>query len=152
MPQWIHDRADHLRKKNPEMSESQSFAIATQQSYAAGKAPKDYGTSKGRSEAKKKYDDPKNTYEKQADPSHKSKTASRLAFWKGFEDELVKIAMAPIPMVVPKPPTALADVKKVVDRQKSSLVLRKPNYSRPHKPQSPAVGPLATPDGATNSF
>lgn len=84
MPQWIHDRAKHLRKKNPEMSESQSFAIATQQSHAAGKSPKGYGTSEGRREAKQKYDSPARAYEKQADPRSKAKTAGRLALLSGF--------------------------------------------------------------------
>lgn len=31
MPKWIHDRADHLMAKNPEMSKSMAFAIATDQ-------------------------------------------------------------------------------------------------------------------------
>ena len=31
MPKWIHDRANHIRAKNPEMPESESFAIATLQ-------------------------------------------------------------------------------------------------------------------------
>lgn len=93
MPQWIHDRADHIRRKNPGMEKSQAFAIATQQSHAAGKSPKGYGTPEGRREAKRKYDEPKRSYVQTANPSQKSKTASSLAFWKGFTDEFVKIAM-----------------------------------------------------------
>jgi hypothetical protein len=31
MPKWIHDRAKHLKAKNPEMSESMAFAVATNQ-------------------------------------------------------------------------------------------------------------------------
>lgn len=31
MPKWIHNRADHLLKKNPDMNESMAFAIATTQ-------------------------------------------------------------------------------------------------------------------------
>jgi hypothetical protein len=75
------------------MPKSESFAIATQQAHAAGKSPKGYGTSEGRREAKQKYDSPKGAYKKTADPSHKSKTASSLALWKGFADEIQKIAM-----------------------------------------------------------
>jgi hypothetical protein len=100
MPQWIHDRADHIRAKNPGMSESQSFAIATQQSHAAGKTPKGYGTAEGKREAKKKYDEPKSAYKKTADPGHIAKTSGvSLAMWMGFSNELQKIA-APAPAVL----------------------------------------------------
>ena len=58
MPAWIHDRADHIRSKNPSMPESEAFAIATQQSHALGKSPKGYGTAKGRAAAKNKYKTP----------------------------------------------------------------------------------------------
>lgn len=47
MPEWIHNRAEHLLAKNPSMSKSQAFAIATQQSHALGKTPKSYGTKAG---------------------------------------------------------------------------------------------------------
>jgi hypothetical protein len=40
------------------MPESESWAIATQQSHALGKSPKGYGTSEGRHTAKAKYDTP----------------------------------------------------------------------------------------------
>ena len=73
------------------MPKSEAFAIATQQSYAAGKAPKKYGTPEGRHEAHKKYDEGKSHYKQTANPSHKSKT-SGLALWMGFSDELQKIA------------------------------------------------------------
>lgn len=87
MPKWIHDRAKHLRKKNPGMSESQSFAIATQQSHATGKTPKGYGTPEGRMEANQKYDKPVGAYEQKADPRSKAKTAGRLALLSGFTTE-----------------------------------------------------------------
>jgi hypothetical protein len=67
MPQWIHDRAEHIRAKNPEMPQSMSFAIATQQSHATGKTPKGYGTAEGREEAKEKYTTPGDD-KKTADP------------------------------------------------------------------------------------
>lgn len=95
MPQWIHDRAKHLRAKNPDMPESQSWAIATQQAHKLGKTPKGYGTAEGKREAKKKYDEPKREYVQTADPSHKSKSSSvDMALWMGFADELQKIAAA----------------------------------------------------------
>jgi len=75
------------------MPKSESFAIATQQAHAAGKSPKGYGTVAGRREAKQKYDEPKREYVQTANPSHKPKTASSLVLWKGFADELSKIAM-----------------------------------------------------------
>lgn len=68
MPAWIHSRAQHLLAKNPSMSKSQAFAIATQQSHAAGKTPKGYGTKEGKQEAKAKYDKPKKEYVKTPNP------------------------------------------------------------------------------------
>jgi hypothetical protein len=93
MPAWIHDRADHIRQKNPEMPKSQAFAIATQQSYAAGKAPKDYGTKEGRRGAHQKYDSPKSSYMKTPNPKTKSSSID-VASVMGFSDELQKIAAA----------------------------------------------------------
>jgi hypothetical protein len=92
MPAWIHDRADHIRRKNPGMPKSESFAIATQQAHATGHTPQGYGTSEGKREAKEKYDSPKSEYKQTADPSHKTKTSANLALWKGFTDELQKIS------------------------------------------------------------
>lgn len=66
MPKWIDDRKKHILKNNPDMGESQAWAIATQQAYAAGKAPKHYGTKKWRKKAKKKYDTKMNKKNKTA--------------------------------------------------------------------------------------
>ena len=55
MPAAIHKRAIHLLAKNPKLDKSQAFAIATQQMYAIGKTPKNYGTSEGKASAKEKY-------------------------------------------------------------------------------------------------
>jgi hypothetical protein len=71
MPAWIHDRAKHIRRKNPGMSESQSFAIATQQAHATGNTPKDYGTAEGKRKARRKYDEPPSQYKQTADPKTK---------------------------------------------------------------------------------
>lgn len=49
------------------MSESTSFAIATQQAHKVGKTPKGYGTAEGKREAKAKYDRPKADYKKTAE-------------------------------------------------------------------------------------
>ncbi len=55
MPAWIHERAEHLLNKNPDMGKS---TVATQQSHALGKSPKGYGTAEGRRVAKAKFDTP----------------------------------------------------------------------------------------------
>jgi hypothetical protein len=68
MPQWIHNRAEHLLAKNPSMDKSQAFAIATQQSHSLGKSPKGYGTAAGRKKAKAKFDKPKKEYVKTPNP------------------------------------------------------------------------------------
>ena len=49
------------------MSESQSWAIATQQAHKLGKTPKGYGTREGKLEAKAKFDKPKSEYRKTAE-------------------------------------------------------------------------------------
>lgn len=59
MPEWIHNRAEHLLAKNPSMAKGTAFAVATQQSHSMGKSPKGYGTAEGKREAKAKYDTPK---------------------------------------------------------------------------------------------
>lgn len=105
MPKWIHDRADHIRSKNPGMSKSQSFAIATEQAYAAGKAPKSYGTKEGRREAHKKYHGKPSSYERRANP--KTKSAAKQAFWVGLIDELQKISAV-----------SVADVTKTISPKK----------------------------------
>lgn len=71
MPKWIHDRAKHIQEKNPDMDESTSFAIATQQAYKLGKTPKGYGTPEGKRTAKAKYTNPKKDYTMKAAELHK---------------------------------------------------------------------------------
>jgi len=68
MPAWIHNRAEHLLAKNPSMSKSTAFAIATQQSHKMGKTPKGYGTAQGKREARAKYDKPRKEYVRSANP------------------------------------------------------------------------------------
>lgn len=77
------------------MPESESWAIATQQSHAVGKSPKGYGTAEGRQKAKEKYDTPGDD-KKTADP--KTKEASLIGYplnpvmLEAFTDEMKKIA------------------------------------------------------------
>lgn len=89
MPAWIHQRAEHIAAKNPSMSKSEAFALATQQSHALGKSPKGYGTSEGRSTAKAKYDTPKDD-KKTANPG-----GLESAKFAAFNDELSKMSFAP---------------------------------------------------------
>ena len=73
MPKWVEDRKDYILSKNPGMSESTAWALATQQGRAAGQVSKGYGTSKGKKKAKKKYKKPAAEYEKKAKPKKKKK-------------------------------------------------------------------------------
>jgi hypothetical protein len=81
MPKFIHDRAQHIMDKNPSMSESEAWAIATQQSHALGKSPEGYGTAEGRRAAKEKYSTPSND-EKRANPDVLKKLAQKILFNK----------------------------------------------------------------------
>lgn len=76
MPEWIHNRADHIRRDNPGMKKSTSFAIATQQAHATGHTPQGYGTAEGKREAKQKYDKPPSEYKQTSDPKHKTAEAT----------------------------------------------------------------------------
>lgn len=81
MPAWIHNRADRILRKNPNMDEREAFAIATQQAHALGKSPKGYGTAEGRAAARRKY----------RTPQDDQKTASAF-MWDAFFSELEKFA------------------------------------------------------------
>lgn len=78
---WVYSRAARLRKKNPKMEESTSFAIAVQQAHKVGKSPKSFHTPEGVATAKAKMTNPIKEYRKTA----------ALA---GFFDEMDKIASA----------------------------------------------------------
>lgn len=64
MPEWMHNRAEHILAKNPSMPKSEAFAIATQQMHAGGHGPKGYGTAEGRRTAKAKFSTPKDDQQK----------------------------------------------------------------------------------------
>lgn len=93
MPEWMHNRAEHILAKNPSMPKSEAFAIATQQMHALGKGPKGYGTEEGRAKAKAKFNTPKDDV-KTSNPgslrSPKMKKTSAAAY--ACLDELQKIA------------------------------------------------------------
>lgn len=100
MPAWIHDRAQHLLAKNPKMSKSQAFAIATQQSHALGKSPKGYGTGEGRAQAKAKFDKPRKAYVKTPNPrgletpklKAREKRAMQVVSYQAMRNSLAKEA------------------------------------------------------------
>ena len=77
MPDWIHQRRDHIKKQNPGMDDSMAWALATEQAYAIDKAPKEYGTEKGRKRSKKKYKKSPSKYEQKADPPKKKKSKKK---------------------------------------------------------------------------
>jgi hypothetical protein len=97
MPKWIHDRAEHLLAKNPDMDKPKAFAIATQQAHAIGKSPKDYGTIAGRIGSIEKYDSPSDD-KKKANPGNlnspklgeieKQSSTEFGAYLSGFFDEI----------------------------------------------------------------
>lgn len=78
---WIYQRAKNLRAKNPDMEESTSFAIATQQAHKVGKSPKGFRTAEGVQTAKNKMTGPVKEYRK-------------TAMIAGFFDELEKVAVS----------------------------------------------------------
>jgi len=97
MPEWIHERAEHLLAKNPDMKKSTAFAVATQQSHALGKTPKGYGTAKGKQTAKAKYDTPKDDV-KAANPGGLKTPKLKESGWLGDAAESVKrVLTTPIP-------------------------------------------------------
>ena len=63
---WIYQRAARLRAKNPDMDESTSFAVATQQAHKVGKSPKRFRTAEGVATAKAKMSGPLEEYRKTA--------------------------------------------------------------------------------------
>lgn len=63
---WIYQRAARLRAENPDMKESTSFAVATQQAHKVGKSPKGFRTPQGVREAKSKMTGPIKEYRKTA--------------------------------------------------------------------------------------
>ena len=69
---WVYQRAKHIRSKNPDMEESTSFAIATQQAHKLGKSPKKFRTEQGVARAHEKYQGPVKEYKKTAESIQKT--------------------------------------------------------------------------------
>lgn len=129
--EWIHERARHILKHDPGMKKSIAYGVATQQAYAAGKAPKGWGTPQGRREAHQKFDEPRRAYKKTADPSHKTKSSGiDLVSLLGFADEMMKLAQLP-------KPTTTGVVRAEVPRAGTALSTKRPHYSKVHKDPVP---------------
>ena len=75
---WIHDRAHHIMGKNPSMSKSIAYAVATQQAHKVGKSPKGFRTAEGVRRAKAKHPLPKKFYKKTASEKMQKVALSRL--------------------------------------------------------------------------
>ena len=102
MPEWMHNRAEHILAKNPSMPKSEAFAIATQQMHAVGKGPKGYGTAEGKATAKEKYDTPKDDQKVSnpgglTSPKMEKKSMDEILM-RALYDELSKIAGMPPPL------------------------------------------------------
>jgi len=130
MPEWVHNRAEHILAKNPDMPKSQAFAIATQQGHALGKTPKSYGTRAGRREAKSKYDTPKDD-KKTANPgnleSEKMATYQeiKLAAMRQEMFEMLKMALVGAP---PPPGAVKRTAKTILSKLRGEgAVLPRPN-------------------------
>lgn len=123
------------------MDKSQAFAIATQQSHALGKSPKKYGTTEGRSVAKKKYPSTKG-WETAAD-----KTATVM---QAYFHEFQKLAFLPsIPS--PKPEVQISSVSTTVPATGTLRPGSKKFTSgaKLHSVPSPGVSGLDLPTKAT---
>lgn len=101
MPEWMHERAEHILAKNPSMPKGEAFAIASQQAHSVGKAPKGWGTAEGKATAKAKYDTPSDD-QKVSNPgglrSEKMEKKSAEIMVAALLDELDKIAAMPPPL------------------------------------------------------
>lgn len=133
MPAFIHDRAEHILAKNPDMDKSKAFAIATQQSHALGKSPKGYGTTEGKSTAKKKYPN-KGAYVKGANNGNLESV--KMA---AFADELEQIAkegglMKTLLTDIPGTPEGIVGAMRKATRYTS----RKGKYTPVKKPKARA--------------
>ena len=87
MPAWIHNRAEHILAKNPDMNKSTAFAVATQQAHATGHTPKDFGTTEAKHKARAKFDTPKDDVQT-ANPGHLESSKMGSVMLEAFFNEL----------------------------------------------------------------
>lgn len=94
MPEWMHNRAEHILAKNPSMPKSEAFAIATQQMHAGDHGPKGYGTAEGKRTAKAKFNTPKDDVQKSNPGGLESPKMKHAAVGALLYDVLTKIGFA----------------------------------------------------------
>lgn len=75
---WIHDRANHILGKNPDMPKGMAYAVATQQAHKTGKSPKKFRTKEGVRVALAKHSLPKKMSKKTASEKMKKVAFARL--------------------------------------------------------------------------
>ncbi len=129
------------------MPESESWAIATQQAHATGNVPKDYGTSKGKKDAKNKYKTPGDD-EQEAAPKHKTAgihTAFSSSLVGGFCDELKNI-LEKKANLLPAPDTGMTQLKTTSPKSTVGIKKSITAYSRPNTlpTNSPSQGTQPT--------
>lgn len=128
------------------MPESESWAIATQQSHATGHSPKGYGTAEGRHEAKEKYRTPGDDEQKAAP---KTKTAGigfpfSSALVGGFCNEMQSI-LEKRAGLLPAPDNALAQIKSTSPKPTTGLKKNITAYSQPKTMPSTSPSQMAQP-------
>lgn len=153
MPQWIHDRVLHLKAKNPEMSDSAAWGIATQQAHASGIGKEAFFRVVNPIITQEQDDRLRNIIREELtrvapqsskQPSFKTKSASlinypfSLALIGGFSDYLQKTAQLTMSSVAPKP-TIPSQVSRM---PRNTLSAKTPQYSQVNPASTP--GPAQT--------
>lgn len=138
---WIHDRANHILDKNPEMAgegqkgKSIAYALATQQAHRTGKSPKGFRTAAGVRTAKRKYDGPKSEYTRTADPKRSKAAGVKEA---AGPPPSIPTPQFPLGLMQPKPKTV--GTMSSTGKALSTNVSNAQNYTQVHT-QPPAVNP-----------
>jgi len=140
---WVYQRAKHIRSKNPDMDESTSFAIATQQAHKVGKSLKSFRTAEGVQTAMAKMRKPVGEYKKTAAPRIRVPAAGKRLLQRAR-----KVPLRPptvnesLSLVEPK----LSVGKREREREKSAMLrglfdeLEKISQGAPTPPPAPAPG------------
>lgn len=136
---WIHDRANHILNKNPEMSsgdqkdKSIAYALATQQAHRVGKSPKGFRTAAGVRTAKRKYDGPKSYYTRTANPKRSKSAGVKEA---AGPPPSIPTPQFPLGLQPPKPKTV--GTMSTIGAKPGANARNAQNYTQVHA-QPPAV-------------
>lgn len=90
---WSHDRAKHIRKKNPDLPEGAEYGIAQLQEVAVGKEKEHGGKVKSytKTKAKKKHKKSPSSYESKAAPKSKKSKSKKSTKRKAAMKDLIKM-------------------------------------------------------------